>query len=215
MYEPPHHREEDLATLHALIDAHPLGLVVSNGPRGPVANAVPFLIDPAAAPKGRLSAHLARANPHWQMLAAAPDDPVLIVFQGTNSYITPSWYATKRQTGKVVPTWNYVMVQARGRARIIEDRDWLARQIGALTERHEACRAAPWAVADAPADFVAMQLRAIVGVEIDIDEIAGKWKVSQNRPAADRAGVAEGLEESGAADALAMAELVRRHGGAG
>lgn len=213
MYQPVHHREEDLATLYRLIEAHPLGLMTCNGPDGPVANAVPFLIDPGASPKGRLRAHLARANPQWQMLADKPDESVLVIFQGPESYITPSWYETKRQTGKVVPTWNYVMVQARGRARVLDDADWLADQIAELTDSQEVSRAAPWAVNDAPGDFIARQMRAIVGIEIDIDDIAGKWKVSQNRPEADRAGVAQGLGESEDTNTSQMAELVRKHGG--
>ena len=215
MYQPVHHREERLETLHGLIRSHPLGLLVSNGEDGPLANAIPFLIDAARGPKGTLLAHVARANPQWQAIAAEPDRPVLVVFQGAESYITPSWYETKRQTGKVVPTWNYVIVQARGHARIIEDRVWLAAQIAALTETHESKRSEPWAVSDAPDNFIEMQMRAIVGIEIEIADIAGKWKVSQNRPEADKAGVAEGL---GAADdeaSRAMSRLVREFGGLG
>lgn len=215
MYQPVHHREERLDVLHDLIRSHPLGLLVSNGPEGPIANPVPFLLDIEATAKGRLSAHVARANPQWQMLATKPDEPVLVVFQGVERYITPSWYETKRQTGKVVPTWNYVMVQARGKARVIEDREWLASQIATLTGTHEAGREAPWAVTDAPEKFIDTQIRAIVGIEIDIDDIAGKWKVSQNRPEADRAGVVQGLEESDAPNAAEMAELVREYGGLG
>ena len=192
MYEPPLHREDDLEKLHALIRARPLGLLVSSGRQGLVANALPFLIDPAASKFGTLQVHMARANGQWRDLAEAPE--ALVVFQGADHYITPSWYATKRETGKVVPTWNYVMVQARGRARIIEDDAWLSRQIEALTRRQEDQRDKPWAVGDAPADFIAMQRKAIVGIEIEIADIRGKWKTSQNRPAADRAGVAAGLD---------------------
>lgn len=212
MYQPVHHREEDPETLHALIRAHPLGLLVSSGPEGPVANAVPFLLDANVAPNGRLQAHVARANPQWKALAEDSAMPVLVVFQGVDSYVTPSWYATKRETGKVVPTWNYVMVQVRGVARVIEDRDWLSSQISALTDLHEGQREAPWAISDAPTEFIDTQIRAIVGIEIDITEISGKWKVSQNRPAADRAGVIDGLGEAGTETSAAMAELVRRHG---
>jgi transcriptional regulator len=210
MYEPPFHRVDDLERLHAMIRARTLGLLVSNGPQGLVANAVPFLIDPAASRLGTLRAHIARANGQWRDLAEAPE--ALVVFQGADHYITPSWYATKRETGKVVPTWNYVMVQAKGRAKIIEDDVWLSRQIAALTGGQEARREKPWAVGDAPADFIAMQRKAIVGIEIEIADIRGKWKTSQNRPAADRAGVVAGLEALGDEEAREMAGIVKETG---
>jgi len=208
MYEPPFHREEDLAALHALIRARPLGLLISHGPQGLLANAIPFLIDPEAGKLGTLRAHMARANGQWRDLAEAPE--ALVVFQGAEHYISPSWYATKRETGKVVPTFNYVMVQARGPARVIADDDWLKRQIEALTRSREESRERPWAVSDAPADFIALQRRAIVGVEIEVADLRGKWKASQNRSAADRAGVVAGLEAlSDDPEAQAMAAIVR------
>ena len=212
MYEPPQHKETRLEVLHALIRAHPLGLLISAGADGPVADAVPFLIDAGAGQFGRLRAHIARANPQAKLLADG-GHKVLVVFQGTDSYVTPSWYETKRETGKVVPTWNYVIVQASGPARLIDDRAWLAGQIAELTARHETGRSEPWKVSDAPEPFIAAQLKGIIGVEIDIAEISGKWKVSQNRPVADRAGVAEGLaaEQPGSE----MESLVRRYGGIG
>jgi transcriptional regulator len=208
MYEPPLHRQNDLAALHDLIRRRPLGLVVNRGPHGLAANAIPFLLDAAAGPFGRLRAHVARANPLWRELQAEAE--TLVVFQDVDHYISPSWYATKRETGKVVPTWNYVMVQARGKTQIIDDEAWLRRQIAELTAAHEADRAAPWAVDDAPEDFVAAMARQIVGLEIEIVDLRGKWKASQNRPAADRAGVVAGLTEDGDADALAMAAIVRQ-----
>ena len=211
MYEPPLHRKDDLQAQHALIRAQPFGLLISAGPDGLEANAVPFLIDPSASRLGTLRAHMARANGQWRALGAASE--VLVVFQGPDRYISPSWYATKRETGKVVPTWNYVMVQARGRPRVIEDAGWLRTQIEDLTRSQEGARPAPWAVGDAPEDFIAMQIKAIVGVEIEIAEISGKWKVSQNRPAADREGVVAGLAAEGDAGALDMAEIVREEGG--
>ncbi|HEV3044229.1 MAG TPA: FMN-binding negative transcriptional regulator [Roseiarcus sp.] len=211
MYEPPLHKKESLEAQHALIRSQPLGVLVSKGPDGLEANAIPFLIDASASKLGTLRAHMARANPQWRSLGAA--DEALVVFQGPDRYISPNWYATKRDTGKVVPTWNYVMVQARGRPRVIEDPEWLRAQIEELTRTHEGRRPAPWAVSDAPADFVAMQVKAIVGVEIEIARIAGKWKASQNRPAADREGVIEGLTAEGEPMALDMAEIVRGEGG--
>jgi transcriptional regulator len=212
MYQPPLFRETRLDVLHALIRSHPLGLLICNGSEGPVANPLPFLIDADVGPNGRLRAHLARANPQWRLLAETPDMPVLVVFQGADSYVTPSWYETKRETGKVVPTWNYATVQVRGKARVIDDKDWLAGQIAELTASQEAGRTEPWQVTDAPDTYIAAQIKGIIGLEIDIASIDGKWKVSQNRPVGDRIGVAEGIEaEQQPADG--MAQLVRQYGG--
>jgi len=206
LYEPPLHRNENLQKLHALIGDRVFGLLISNGAEGLVASSVPFVLDPAASKLGTLKVHLARANHQWRDLQERPD--ALVVFQGHDHYITPSWYATKRETGKVVPTWNYTMVQAKGRAQVMDDA-WLAQQIEELTRTLEQRREQPWAVGDAPADFIAMQRRAIVGVEIEILDIRGKWKTSQNRNAADRAGVIAGLDALGDEDSRAMAEIVR------
>lgn len=213
MYQPPHFNETRLDVLHALIRRHPLGLLISAGPEGPAANPLPFLLDTKVQPHGRLRAHLAKANPQWREIADSPEVPVLVVFQGVDTYVTPSWYETKRETGKVVPTWNYAIVQVRGRARIVDDKEWLSGQIAELTAAHEAGRAEPWQVTDAPGAFIEAQIKGIVGLEIEITEISGKWKVSQNRPVADRAGVAEGLEANGDAPAAEMAHLVRAFGG--
>jgi len=207
MYEPLPHRQDDLEAQHTLIRSHPLGLLISHGAQGLEANSIPFLIDPAASRLGTLQAHMARANGQWRALSEA--DEVLVIFQGADHYITPSWYATKRETGRVVPTWNYVMVQARGRPRVIEDAVWLRAQIEALTRSQEGRRAAPWAVGDAPEPFVDALIKAIVGLEVEITHIAGKWKASQNRPAADRAGVIAGLQATGDEASLAMASIMR------
>ena len=212
MYQPPLFRETRSEVLHALIRNHPLGLLICNGSKGPVANLLPFLIDADVGPNGRLRAHLARANPQWRLLADTSDTPVLVVFQGPDHYITPSWYETKRETGKVVPTWNYATVQVRGAARVIDDKAWLAGQIAELTATHEANRAEPWQVTDAPAAYIEAQIKGIVGLEIDITGIDGKWKVSQNRPVGDRIGVAEGIEAD-RQTADDMAQLVRQYGG--
>jgi transcriptional regulator len=206
MYQPPHHREDRLEVQHALIRAHPFGALVSLGSSGLVANSIPFILEPTP-PYGVLKGHVARANSQWRDFDA--DVEALVIFQGVERYITPSWYATKRETGKVVPTWNYVMVHVWGRMRAVEDRDWLAAQTAALTAEHEGGRSEPWTVTDAPAPFVEAQLKGIVGIEIPIARIEGKWKVSQNRPEADRVGVVEGLREDGD---TAMAELVERAG---
>jgi transcriptional regulator len=212
MYQPPHHAETRPEVMHALIRAHPLGLLISNGAEGPTANPIPFLLDADHGAHGRLRGHLSKANQQWRQIADHPDEPVLVVFQGVDTYITPSWYATKRETGKVVPTWNYAIAQARGHARIIDDRDWLAGQINELTGSHEAERGDPWHVSDAPEPFIEAQIKGIIGIEIEIVSLIGKWKVSQNRPEADREGVVKGLgEERDDAASREMAEIVRRY----
>jgi transcriptional regulator len=209
LYEPPLHRNENLPELQALIQERVFGLLISNGAEGLAASSVPFVLDTAASKLGTLKVHIARANPQWRDLQAQPD--TLVVFQGHDHYITPSWYETKRETGKVVPTWNYTMVQAKGRAKVMDDA-WLGQQIEELTQALEARREQPWAVGDAPADFIAMQRRAIVGVEIEILDVRGKWKTSQNRNAADRAGVVAGLETIGDDESRVMAKIVRETG---
>ena len=200
MYQPPAFHEDRIEIQHALIRKHPLGLLITAGPAGPLANLFPFLIDAGGTEKGTLRLHMARANPQWRELESIEE--CLVVFQGPQDYVTPSWYATKRETGKVVPTWNYATVHAWGRPRVMNDDAWLRRQIEDLTASRENLRAEPWAVGDAPEDFVAMEMRAIVGVEIPISRIEGKWKMSQNRPEADRAGVIAGFREMGG-DAIA------------
>jgi transcriptional regulator len=196
MYQPPVFREDRIDVQHALIRAHPLGLLITAGPAGLLANLFPFLVD-AGSEKGTLRLHIARANPQWKELQAIEE--CLVVFQGPQDYVTPSWYATKRETGKVVPTWNYATVHVWGRPRVMNDDAWLRRQLDDLTASREGPREEPWKVDDAPADFVAMQMRAIVGVEIPIARMEGKWKMSQNRPEADRTGVIEGFRAMGEA----------------
>lgn len=205
MYQPPHFREERPGVQHALIRAHPLGLLVSAGPGGLMANPVPFMLHADLGERGTLRCHVSRANPQWRELESVEE--CLIVFQGAQEYITPSWYETKRETGKVVPTWNYATVHAWGKPQVIQDADWLRANVESLTRTHEGARPAPWAVNDAPAEFVAAQLRGIVGIEVPIARIEGKWKVSQNRTEADRASVAAGLQAQGEASAP-MAALV-------
>jgi transcriptional regulator len=211
MYQPTHFREDRLDVQHALVRAHPLGLLISTGSDGLIANPIPFLIDAAAGEKGTLKCHVARANPQWKALADSAD--CLVVFQGAEHYITPSWYATKQETGKVVPTWNYATVHCWGRAIIRDDATWVRDQIEALTRQHEGPRTKPWAVNDAPEPFIAAQMRGIVGIEIEIARIEGKWKVSQNRPEADRVGVHGGLGQESDPNAEPMAGLVAERGG--
>lgn len=205
MYQPPLHREDRLEVQHALVETHPFGLLISTGPDGLLANGVPFILKREQGPLGMLKAHIARANNQWQNLDG---QQVLVVFQGPLSYVTPSFYETKKETGKVVPTWNYAMVQARGVAHVHTDPAWLSTQINELTDRQEAGRAHPWAVNDAPDQYIQAQMRGIIGIEIPIAAIEGKLKVSQNRSDADRRGVAQGLAEANPG----MASLVREYG---
>ena len=204
MYLPAHFEETRADVLHALLRAHPLGLLVTQGAGGEMqANSVPFVLDAdAAGGPGVLRAHVARANPLWR--EARGDVDSLVVFQGPQAYVSPSFYPGKAAHGKVVPTWNYVMVQAHGRLRAIDDTAWLHAFVTRLTDRHEAARATPWAVADAPPDYIATMLGAIVGIELVVTTLTGKWKVSQNRSAADRAGVVQGLRDAGVAEAALL-----------
>ena len=166
---------------------------------------MPVQIDAAAGPFGELEAHVARANPLWQRAAGEG----VVIFQGPDRYITPSWYATKAASAKVVPTWNYAVVHAQGPLRAIEDAAWLHGLVSDLTRRHEGPRAHPWQVSDAPDEYVQQILRAIVGIEIPLTSLVGKWKVTQNRGEADRLSVATGLGGEAGDDAAAMAALVR------
>jgi transcriptional regulator len=207
MYQPHLFREDHLETLHSLIRAHPLATLVTAGSGGLLANLVPFtLVD--GGDKGTLRAHVAKANDQVDALRSGAE--TLVVFQGPDAYITPSWYVSKREHGRVVPTWNYAVVQVRGTPHIIDDADWLRAQIQDLTASQEHKRSAPWTVNDAPEPFISGQIRSIIGVEIPISIIEGKWKVSQNRSAADRQGVEEGLRGEGVNEE--MAELVAQRG---
>lgn len=192
MYLPEVFEEVRPEVLWDLVARHPLGLLVTAGPEGPMASPLPFLPRTQA---GRtvLTAHMARANPHLAALADGTN--VLVVFQGAETYVTPGWYPSKAETGRVVPTWNYEMIQVRGPLRLHPGRDWLAGQVAELTDTHEAARPRPWAAADAPEAFLESQLKAIVGLEVEVAEIRGKWKMSQNRPPEDAAGVARGLAD--------------------
>jgi len=192
MYQPSAFREERLETLHELIRAHPLATLITAGPGGLIANFVPFILADMG-DKGTLRAHIAKANDQVNALAVGAE--TLVVFHGPEAYITPSWYVSKKEHGRVVPTWNYAVVQVRGTPRVIDDPAWLRTQIGALTAAQESQRPEPWNVTDAPEPFIDGQMRAIIGVEIPILTIEGKWKVSQNRSAADRQGVYEGLKD--------------------
>jgi len=203
MYRPPAFREDRIEVMHALIRSHPLGALVTAAESGLTAGHLPFLIEETASGLGVLRAHLPRANDQLGALRAGGE--ALMIFQGPQAYVTPSWYPSKAEHGKVVPTWNYVAVHAWGAPRVVDDAAWVRGQVERLTAAREADRASPWAVADAPEDFVAAQIRGLVGLEIPIARIEGKWKASQNRSEADRRGVVAGLE---AEDETAMARIV-------
>ncbi len=209
MYLPAHFEETDLGVLHTLIEAHPLATWALNGAgdEPPLVNHLPLLLDRSRGPFGTLIGHVARANPVWQRAGG----PGVFVFQGAQAYISPGFYPSKQEHGKVVPTWNYAVVHAHGRARTVEDPQGLHALVSRLTDHHERDRAAPWQVGDAPADYIEQMLRAIVGIEVEIERVVGKWKVSQNRPAADRQGVVAGLGARSRPDDADMAGLVAGH----
>ena len=207
MYIPTHFREDSVEAMHAAIRAAGLATMLSMTPDGLLASHLPLLLDPDPAPYGTLVGHFARANPH-----AATVDPsvqTLVIFQGPEGYITPSYYATKQETGKVVPTWNYIAIHAYGTLETFDDPAHLLAELTRLTRRFEAERQLPWEVSDAPADYVAGMLRGIVGVRLRITRLEGKVKMSQNRSPADRNGVAAGLVADGRPD---LAEAVERAG---
>lgn len=207
MYQPASFTETRLDVLHAVMRAAPLASLVIHGPDGLDADPLPLLLDAAAGPYGTLAGHCARANPLWTRAGTGGID-ALAIFHGPEHYVSPAWYPAKQEHGRVVPTWNYVIVQARGRLRAIDDRDWLRRQVTALTQQQEAGSAAPWAVGDAPADYLDRMLGAIVGLELRIERLSGKCKLSQNQPAANRDGVIAGLQALGTSRAAVMAAEV-------
>lgn len=202
MYRPPAFREDRPEVLHEAIRTHPLGTLITSGCSGLMANVLPFSLR-TGSDGDILCAHLAKANEQLQDLRE--QTPALVLFQGPQAYVSPSWYPTKKEHGKAVPTWNYVIVQVWSRPRVIDDDGWLLDQIGELTREHESRRADPWKVTDAPAPFVKAQLKGIAGLEMPISRIEGKWKVSQNQPERNRLGVVAALRSEGLND---LAELV-------
>ena len=205
MYLPTHFEQHDAAALHALMREHPLATLITPGPDGTTADHIPLELDATAGPHGTLRGHVARANPLWQVAA---DKPVLVVFHGPQAYVTPSWYPSKASTHKVVPTWNYTVVHAQGVLHAVQDAPWVHALVSQLTAHHEATRDPPWAVSDAPQDYVQALLRAIVGIEIPLTRLVGKFKLSQNRNESDRHGVAGGLA-AGNEEARALAAMLQ------
>lgn len=194
MYIPRHFQQTDTAELLKLIHDFPLATLIVNTTEGPSANHVPLILANDTTDRLRLQGHIARANSLSNMQCV---ESALAVFHGPNAYVSPNWYSTKQQHGKVVPTWNFTAVHVSGRLRTIGDRDWILSQIERLTDQQEATQSTPWAVADAPAEFTNGLLSSIVGIELEVSDLHGKWKVSQNQPEENRAGVERGLEQSG------------------
>jgi transcriptional regulator len=207
MYTPKHFEETRLDILHELMRAHALATLTVMTADGLSANHIPMLVE-AGGPFGVLRGHVARANPVWREYS--PQVEALAIFQGPETYITPSWFATKHETAKAVPTWNYVVVHAYGPLKVVDDRTWLKNHVTALTDKNEASRTEPWRVTDAPAEYIDRLLQEIIGIEIPIARLSGKWKVSQNRTAKDKQGVVDGLMRDGTETAMAMATLVKR-----
>jgi len=205
MYLPAAFKQQDVQAQAELIRQYPLGLLISNGSEGFEANPIPFLVDVDAAGQLTLRAHLSRGNAQWKSLAE--NGHCMVVFQGVEGYVSPSWYPSKQQNGgKTVPTWNYATVQVSGEAKIIDSPDWLLSLLKALTTQHEEGQREPWAVTDAPENFIAAQLKGIVGFELVARKVEGKWKLSQNRSAEDVNGVIDGLKDlQGDASPLAQA----------
>jgi transcriptional regulator len=207
MYVPNANREDRLAVLHKLMEDQPFASLITVGSSGLFASHIPMVLEQNGA-NGVLRGHLSRANTQWRDYS--PSVEALAIFSGPQHYITPSWYPEKQETGRVVPTWNYVVVHAYGYLKVIEDGEWLLAHLKQLTTIHEAGSPIPWQIGDAPTDYVASQLKGIVGLEMAIERLEGKWKVSQNRSERDRDGVAKGLAELNTTESLAMKALVEK-----
>jgi transcriptional regulator len=208
MYNPSHFREERLDVLHQTITQARLCSLVTLGSDGLDASHIPVLLEAGEGPNGTLYGHLARGNPQWKQTDKGV--AALAIFLGADAYVSPSWYAAKAEHGKVVPTWNFVTIHARGTIEFFDDRDRLLPLVTKLTDKHEGKRAVPWAVSDAPADFIDGFLKAIVGFRLPIDKIEGKWKLGQNRSEADQRGVIAGLTAEGDLADKAMADLMAK-----
>lgn len=207
VYLPKHFAEDRIEVLHEAIRRTELATLVTFGAGGLFATHLPVVLDHSAGPFGTLYCHVARANPQWRDYAA--DTQVLAMFLGPHTYISPRWYETKRETGRVVPTWNYLAVHAYGTLRTFDEPDRLRQHVEQLTSQHEGKRPDPWRVADAPPNFVDGLLKGIVGFELSIERIEGKWKMSQNRPENDRLGVIAGLDAMDNSSSLGVAEIMR------
>jgi transcriptional regulator len=206
MYQPKQFEETRIEVMHQLMRANPLATLVTLSSQGLNANHIPLHLSAVENSYGVLRGHVARSNSMWSDLQNAE---ILAIFHGPESYISPSWYATKKETGKVVPTWNYVVVHAHGTLSVIDDPAWVRAQLEVLTHQQEKSLPEPWAVADAPYEFTQKMLEAVVGIEINISRLSGKWKISQNQPPQNQAGVISGLDGLKQPEAAAMADLMK------
>ncbi len=206
MYLPAHFEENRTAVLHALMRARPLATLVTLCDSGVEANHIPVETLAEPPPHGLIRGHVARANPVWREYR--PESKALAIFQGPQAYISPNFYPSKRETGEVVPTWNYAVVHARGTLRFVQDTAWLRAFVARLTLEHENSHAAPWRIEDAPPPYIEKMLSLIVGFEFSIECLTGKWKLGQNQPAANRLGVVEGLRAAGQPDSSEIAGMV-------
>ena len=207
MYTPAHFKVEDVAEVHGLMRAHPFAILVTQGADGVTATHLPIVLKADQAnPLGRIECHVARPNPQWKSFSADVD--ALMIFQGPEAYIRPGWYPSKAEHGKAVPTWNYVAVHAYGRLRVMNDKAWLLAHVGELSDQQEAPYEQRWSMSDAPASYLDVMTRGIVGLTLDITRLEGKVKMSQNRDMADRTGVVQGLGERGTGHDAEMAEMV-------
>jgi transcriptional regulator len=208
VYIPKANEETRLPVLHDFIRANPLATLVTMGNSGMIASHIPLVLDDDNSQFGLLKGHISRANTQWKDIETAID--ALAIFAGDHHYITPNWYPSKHQDAKQVPTWNYVVTHCYGPLKLIEDPQWLLAHLETLTSIHEASNPVPWKVTDAPPEFIRALLNGIIGLELPIRKIEGKWKVSQNRNAQDRQGVIEGLTQLDTPESLAMKDLVQR-----
>lgn len=206
MYVPAHFEENRPEVLHQLIVDQPFGTLVTHGPNGLDANHLPFELAPGEGPHGTLRAHVARANPVWQEVADQPD--TLVIFQGPAAYISPNWYPSKHEAHRQVPTYNYMVVHAHGRIVVHDDEAFVRGLVARLTRKMEANEPKPWKMGDAPADYLAQMLGAIVGIEIEVTRLVGKWKLGQNKAAGDRRGAADALQARGSDAQEAVAEAM-------
>jgi transcriptional regulator len=207
MYIPAHFAETRPEELARIIRAHPLGMLVTHDAQGLDANHIPFEFDPDAGTHGLLTAHVARANPIWRQCAEGAD--VMVVFRGAEGYISPSWYPSKHETHRQVPTWNYEVVHAYGRLAVRDDEKFVRGMVARLTRTHEAREPKPWKMGDSAPEFIDEMLKAIVGIEIVVTSLVGKRKLSQNKEARDRLGAVQALEERGHAE---LAQHMREPG---
>ncbi|NOU23339.1 MAG: FMN-binding negative transcriptional regulator [Methyloglobulus sp.] len=208
MYVPKHFEVTDVEVLHELIHDYPLATLVTMSANGLNANHIPIHLTSTPKPYGILRGHVARANPLLEEIDG--ENQSLAIFHGPNAYITPSWYETKKEHGKVVPTWNYAVVHAYGNLQIVDNPEWLRAQLETLTDQNESQFSEPWAVADTPTEFTEKLLESIVGIEMKITKLLGKWKVSQNQPVQNRNGVIQGLNANNQVGATKMAALVKK-----